>query len=267
MSFLTAVIAAKRAEVKERKARLPEAALFDRIPRERRGFAAALAGEGLAVIAEVKRASPSRGPIAPDLDLPRLLRDYERGGAAAVSILTESEFFRGSLGDLEAARDLTSLPLLRKDFIVDPYQIVEAAAAGADAVLLIAACLSPSQLDELRAAARELDLAALVEIHDEEELAMALAAGAELIGVNSRDLRTLAVEPERALRLLARLPEGVIKVAESGITRPEEAARAAAAGADAILVGEALVKSPDPASLIAALRGREEGCSSSRSAG
>ncbi|MGQ9779971.1 MAG: indole-3-glycerol phosphate synthase TrpC [Bacillota bacterium] len=267
MSFLSSVLTAKRAEIRERRAKFPEPMLLERIPRERRSFSPALAGEGLAVIAEVKRASPSRGPIAPDLDLARLLPRYEEGGAAAVSVLTEKEFFQGSLEDLAAARRLTRLPLLRKDFIIDPYQIVEAAAAGADAVLLIVACLSPAQLQELQAAAGELGLEALVEIHDEAELETAVEAGARIIGINSRDLRTLAVEPERPLRLLPLLPAGVIKVAESGITRPEEAAALAAAGADAILVGEALVRSGDPAALIAAFRKGERACSSSRSAG
>ncbi|NLG83971.1 MAG: indole-3-glycerol phosphate synthase TrpC [Firmicutes bacterium] len=267
MSFLDQVLAAKRAEIRERKRKSPASALLRELSDERRSFSAALKREELAVIAEIKRASPSRGVLAPDLDPARLLARYEEGGAAAVSILTEREFFQGSLEDLAAARRLTHLPLLRKDFIIDPYQIVEAAAAGADAVLLILACLSPAQLQELQAAAGELGLEALVEIHDEAELETAVGAGARIIGINSRNLRTLAVEPERPFRLLPLLPAGVIKVAESGIARPAEAAALAAAGADAILVGEALVRSGDPAALIAAFRKGERACSSSRSAG
>lgn len=223
----------------------------------RRDFTAGLHGGGLSVIAEIKRASPAKGPIAPDLDPPRLARAYERGGAAAISVLTDRRFFQGDLADLAAARAAASLPILRKDFIIDTYQVAEAAWAGADAVLLIAACLPGPQLQELYAAARDLGLAALVEVRTAGEMERAAALGAEIIGINNRDLATLAVDPGTAARLLPMAPPGAIVVAESGIADPRAARALAGAGADAILVGEALVKSTDPAALIRQFREHE----------
>ncbi|MDI6871474.1 MAG: indole-3-glycerol phosphate synthase TrpC [Bacillota bacterium] len=254
MSFLSAILEAKRAEVRRARRRVPEAILAASPRPARRDFSASLRQEGLSVIAEVKRASPSRGPLAPDLDLGWLVSRYEAGGAAAVSVLTDGRFFAGSLADLRAIRELTSLPLLRKDFLIDPYQVVEAAAAGADAVLLIVACLSAPQLSELLAAAEEQGLAALVEVHTPAELQTAVAAGARIVGLNNRDLHTFAVDPGTTLRLLPEVPRGCLVVAESGLRQPEEAAALARAGVDAVLVGEALVKSPDPAGLIRAFR-------------
>lgn len=254
MSFLTDILAVKREEIAEAKRRLPEAALRERPRPPRRDFAAALRQAGLAVIAEVKRASPSKGTLAPGLDPARQAVAYERGGAAALSVLTDRRFFLGSLADLQAARKATALPILRKDFLLDPYQVVEAAVHGADAVLLIVAALGRSQLAELLAAAREEGLAALVEVHSAAELAVAVNVGAELIGLNNRDLGTFAVDLHTSLRLLPLVPPGALAVAESGIAGPAEAALLARAGAGAVLVGEALVRSADPAGLIQALR-------------
>ncbi|HHW14463.1 MAG TPA: indole-3-glycerol phosphate synthase TrpC [Firmicutes bacterium] len=254
MSFLTEILAVKQEEVAEARRRVSEAALRD-LPRPpRRDFAAALRRERLAVIAEIKRASPSKGALAPGLDPARQAMAYERGGAAALSVLTDRRFFHGSLADLQAAREATALPILRKDFLLDPYQVVEAAVHGADAVLLIVAALGRSQLLELLAAAQEEGVAALVEVHTAEELAVAADAGAELLGINNRDLRTFAVDLNTTLRLLPQAPPGALVVAESGVAGPVEAALLAGAGVDAVLVGEALVRSADPAGLIQALR-------------
>lgn len=254
MSFLDDIIAHKLAEVAAAKSRVPEGALLSAARPARRGFHDALRRVQPAVIAEVKRASPSRGLIAPDLDLPALVRAYQAGGAAALSILTDGRFFGGALTDLSAAREAVSLPLLRKDFILDPYQAAEAAAAGADAILLIAACLERERLGDLLAAAGELALDALVEVHNEAELEIALALGAALIGVNNRDLRTFQTDPGVALRLLPLIPPDVTAVAESGIAGPAEASLFCRAGARALLVGEALVRSGDPAAAVQALR-------------
>lgn len=252
MSFLDEILAEKRAEVRTAKSRIPEAAFLQEAHGERRDFLGALRKPGLSVIAEIKRSSPSKGPLRPGLDPPHLARDYERGGAAAVSILTDGRFFQGSLDDLRAVREAASLPLLRKDFMIDPYQLAEAAAAGADAVLLIAACLNRAGLKELLTAARELGLAALVEVHDEGELALAVQLGAPAIGVNNRDLRTFAVDLAVGLRLLPLIPNTIVRVAESGIHGPSESCALRQAGADAILVGESLVLSDDPSALIQA---------------
>ncbi len=259
MSFLRKILAIKREEVRQAKRRMPEAALLA-LPRPpRRDFAGRLRRGGLAVIAEVKRASPSRGLLAPALDLPRLVSQYEEGGAAAISVLTDREFFHGSPQDLEDARQATGLPLLRKDFLIDPYQLIETDRHGADAVLLIVACLGRSQLREMLSAARELSLAVLLEVHDEAELDHAAAVGAAIVGINNRDLRTFRVDPATTHRLLPRVPKGTLVVAESGIRGPEDAATLARAGVDAILVGESLVTSADPAAALRALREAGEG--------
>jgi indole-3-glycerol phosphate synthase len=207
-----------------------------------------------AVIAEVKRASPSAGPIA-EADAAAQARAYEAGGAAAISVLTEPRHFAGSLADLRAVRLAVSVPVLRKDFLVHPDQVIEARAAGADAVLLIAAALSRAELAAMLQTAADLGLGALVEVHAEAELEAALEAGAEVIGVNARDLETLEVDPERALALLARIPPERIAVAESGIGSREQVERAVAAGARAVLVGEALMRARDPGALLRELTG------------
>jgi indole-3-glycerol phosphate synthase len=220
-----------------------------------RDFAGALAGgEEVAVIAEVKRASPSKGMLAPDLDATRIAREYQAGGAAGLSVLTDREFFLGSSDDLKAARAATTLPVLRKDFTVGPADVFDARCMGADAVLLIAAALSPEELRELMAVADSVGLDALVEVHDEREAAGAVMAGAALIGVNQRDLYTFEVDTDRAVRVARMLPDGVIRVAESGIRDGDDVRRLGDAGFDAVLVGEALVASPDPAAAVRSLR-------------
>jgi indole-3-glycerol phosphate synthase len=219
-----------------------------------RGFATALRMPGLSVIAEVKRRSPSAGVLAADLDPAERAEAYQEGGAAAVSVLTEPDHFAGAPGDLVAARLAVEIPVLRKDFVVDPAQIWQSRALGADAVLLIAAILDDRELSGLLAAAGAAGLEALVEVHDEHEAERAVAAGAGLIGVNNRDLATFRVDLATAERIRPLLPDDAVTVAESGVSGPPGAARMAAAGFDAILVGEALVRAEDPAALVVALR-------------
>jgi indole-3-glycerol phosphate synthase len=211
--------------------------------------------EGLAVIAEVKRRSPSRGDLHPHLDPATLAGAYAAGGAAALSVLTDHEFFAGSADDLVAARAVVDLPVLRKDFTVSAHDVCDVRLMGADAVLLIAAALTPDELARLHTLAIDLGLDALVEVHDENELAMALDASATLIGVNQRDLVTFEVDHDRAVRVAGAMPRGVVRVAESGVRGGADARALASAGYDAVLVGEALVTSPDPAQLIRDLKG------------
>jgi indole-3-glycerol phosphate synthase len=224
-----------------------------------RGFRRALVdgatGGAVAVIAEVKRRSPSKGALAPDLDPADLAAEYEAGGASCVSVLTDAAHFGGSVADLQAARAGCSLPVLRKDFTVSVRDVCDARAMGADAVLLIAAALDDAELRDFAALATELGFDALVEIHDEAELERAMAVGADLIGVNQRDLVTFEVDTARAVRLAPRMPAGVVRVAESGIRDASDAARLAEAGYHAILVGESLVTSGDPRAAVGALRG------------
>ncbi len=230
------------------------AAIATERPDAARNLGAALAAPGLQVIAEIKRRSPSVGPIAPGLDPVAQARAYLEGGAAAISVLTEPDFFGGSLDDLRAVRAAVPLPVLRKDFILDPLQVDEAAAAGADALLLIVATLGPDRLQELLAASAAAGIEALVEIHDAAELAVANRAGASIIGVNNRDLRTFVTDLATAEGLAAAIRPGAVKVAESGVGSAAGAARMAAAGYDAVLVGEAAVRSGDPARFVASLR-------------
>lgn len=220
-----------------------------------RGFAAALRANGLQVIAEVKRRSPSAGPIDTKLDPVDLASEYEAGGAAAISVLTEPEYFGGSLDDLRHVARRVTVPVLRKDFVLDAAQIWEARLAGADAVLLIVAALSQEPLAALIAASREAGVDALVEVHTEEEADRAVTAGASIIGVNNRDLTTFVTDLAVAERIASGLPEDRLWVAESGVTDASAAERMAAAGYDGVLVGEALVRSSDPAGLVAELRG------------
>ena len=207
------------------------------------------------VIAECKRRSPSRGVLAPDYDPVAIARQYARGGAAAISVLTEPTFFDGALDHLAAVRAAVEIPLLRKDFIVDEYQLFEARAAGADAILLIVAALEQQQLVWLQQRAWDLDLSALVEVHDEPELARAADARARLIGVNNRNLRTLAVDTDASYRLAARMPAGVTAVSESGIKTRADLEQLAAAGYAAFLIGERFMRDPDPARAIRELVG------------
>jgi len=219
-----------------------------------RGFRAALADvPHLAVISEVKRRSPSKGDLNAGLDPALLAADYERGGASCLSVLTDEEFFGGSVADLQAARAACALPVLRKDFTVSQRDVVDARLMGADCVLLIAAALEPAELIAYHRLAVEIGLDVLVEIHDEPELDVALAAGATLVGVNQRDLVTFQVDHERALRMAGVMPPGVVRVAESGVRGAADAASLHAAGYHAVLVGETLVTSGDPAAAIGEL--------------
>lgn len=219
-----------------------------------KGFAAALGGQGLAVIAEVKQRTPSMGVLSEDYRPAELAAAYERGGAAAISVLTHAFGFGGSVEHLDAVRAATALPILRKDFITDAYQVVEARAHGADAVLLIVAALQPRELKHLLEVARHHDLDALVEVHDDTEVRAAKLAGATLIGVNHRDLRTFAVDLSLTERLRPWIPPDCVLVAESGIKNGADARRIREAGADAILVGETLIRAADPAAVIRELR-------------
>ena len=219
-----------------------------------RSLAAALRAPGLAVIAEIKRRSPSVGEIAPGLDASTQAMHYVNGGAAAISVLTEPEYFAGSLADLRAVRAAVPVPVLRKDFIVEPIQIWEGRAAGADAVLLIVAALGASELADLLAAVAATGMEALVETHTAAEVETAVAAGAEIIGVNNRDLATFITDLAVAEAIAASIPDGVVTVGESGVGSVAGASRMAAAGYDAILVGEAAVRSADPSGFIAELR-------------
>jgi indole-3-glycerol phosphate synthase len=256
--FLARAVADARAASDRRAAALPIAELRARAADQppARGFRAALAGEGMALVAEVKRSSPSKGELRPDLDAAALAAAYQRGGAAAVSVLTEPVHFAGSPSDLLAARAAVEVPLLRKDFVTVPYQVWEARAWGADAVLLIVAALVPALLDDLLAEAAAAGLDALVEVHTEAEAAVAAAAGAGLVGVNARDLASLRVEEGRLAQVAHALPAAATVVAESGISTRADVVAAAAAGADAVLVGESLVRSDDPAAMVASLLGR-----------
>jgi indole-3-glycerol phosphate synthase len=247
---LDPILEATRAEVARRRAAVSAAALEDAVAARTAGdavrpFADALARPGLSVIAEHKRRSPSAGPIRSDLELEDVVGAYERGGAAALSILTEGPSFGGSLDDLRAARAATGLPLLRKDFVVDPYQVEESFAAGADAILLIVAALPPGDLSALHAQATGLGLSVLVEVHDGPELNAALELGAPIIGINNRDLKTLEVDIGRTFELLPRAAGHALIVSESGFSRPEQLGELARAGVDGVLIGEALMRSGD----------------------
>ena len=206
----------------------------------------ALSGPGVAVIAEVKRSSPSKGNLAEIADPAALAQDYEAGGAAAISVLTEERRFAGSLEDLVRVRCAVSVPVLRKDFIVTAYQLFEARAAGADMALLIVAALTDPELVSLVERARSIGLTPLVEVHTAEEVQRAVDAGATIIGVNARDLHTLAIEPTTFARLAPLIPDGIVRVAESGVRGPHDVIDLARAGADVVLVGEALVTGRDP---------------------
>jgi len=218
-------------------------------------FATALAGGSVAIVAEVKRRSPSEGDLRPDLDAESRARAYVAGGARAVSVVTDEAFFGGTLADLTAVARAVRVPVLRKDFIVDELQLLEARAAGASAVLLIVRALETQRLRDLARAAREVGLETLVEAHSETELEQALGVGASVVGVNSRDLDTLAVDLAVAERVLPLVPAGVPAVAESGVRSVADVERLARAGADAVLVGSALSRADDPAGVVRALAG------------
>jgi indole-3-glycerol phosphate synthase len=254
--ILTAIVQNKRIEVAElhsRAAQLEAEAHARKQPP--RKFAEALRRRGPAIIAEIKKASPSKGLLQPDFHPAFIAHSYEEGGAACLSVLTDREYFQGSLRDLEAARAAVSLPVIRKDFTIDRLQIFEAAAHGADAILLIAAILDVQELTGFRELASSLGLAALVEVHNSEELAKAIDSGAEIIGVNNRNLDTFEVSLDTSLRLSYQMPTGVIRVSESGIYSRADIELLSGAGFHAFLIGESLMKSQDPiASLKSLLR-------------
>ncbi|MFP5382471.1 MAG: indole-3-glycerol phosphate synthase TrpC [Gammaproteobacteria bacterium] len=252
ITILDRIVRRKREEIAERIARVPMARLHDLASTQEppRGFVAALrrrvqAGEP-AVIAEIKRASPSKGLIRTDWDVPAIARSYEQGGAACLSVLTDVDFFQGADEYLVSARAACRLPVLRKDFTVDEYQVVEARALGADAILLIVAALDDAQLATLHAVASGLGLDVLVEVHDRRELDRALALGIELVGINNRDLHTFAVSLDTTLGLLPKIPEGVLVVTESGINTAQDVAAMRAANVNAFLVGESFMRAPEP---------------------
>jgi indole-3-glycerol phosphate synthase len=256
MSVLDDIVAGVREDLAVRQAALSEAdltAAVDVLPPPRDPMPA-FRSPGLSVIAEVKRMSPSKGALAEIADPAALAAAYDAGGADAISVLTEQRRFGGSLDDLRTVRGAVATPLLRKDFVVTGYQLLEARAAGADLVLLIVAALDDALLEDLHEQAKGLGLTVLVEVHDEDEVARALAVGAELVGVNARNLKTLDVDPETFGRLAKLLPDEIVKVAESGISGPDDAARYAAQGADVVLVGEALVKDGNPRAAVAAMK-------------
>jgi indole-3-glycerol phosphate synthase len=226
--------------------------------REGRPFAEALSRPGTSVIAEHKRRSPSAGTIRDGASCAEIVTAYERGGAAAVSILTEEEHFGGSLADLRDARAATELPMLRKDFTIDPYQLYEAKVAGADAVLLVVGALEQEDLASLYAQSRELDLDALVEIHDDEELERALELDCDVIGINNRNLEDFSVDIQRTFDLLADVPAGKVVVSESGIHHRGQIEELEQVGVDAVLVGEAIMRAPDPESALRELTNSEE---------
>ena len=262
-SILDEIVATKREEVARAKERCSPAELDARaraMEAPCRGFRAALATHAPpAVIAEIKRRSPSKGEIRADFDPVACAKSYLEGGAACLSVLTDESYFGGHLDYLTDVRAVVPLPLLRKDFTIDPYQIAEARVFGADAVLLIASCLEPAELRELRACAVGHGLDVLIEVHDEAELEVALAAGADLVGVNNRNLATFEVDLATTERLAAQVPAGaeLLLVAESGIGGPADVARLARAGAGAFLVGESLMREPDLAAALRALRADE----------
>ena len=257
MSVLDDIVAGVRIDLDRRRSAVPvadlRAALADVDPP--RDPMPHFRGPGSSVIAEVKRRSPSRGDLAEIPDPADLARRYADGGAAAISVLTEERRFGGSLADLRAVRAAVDVPLLRKDFLVEPYQLLEARAAGADLALLIVAALDDETLRRLHDEARELGLTVLVEVHDEAETERAVALGAELVGVNARNLRTLDVDPDAFARLAPWVPDDRVLVAESGITGPEDVATYVGLGARVVLVGEALVRDGDPAGAVRTMTG------------
>lgn len=245
--MLNRIVAKKREEVEQRKKSLPVSTLKKRLTRRKNplDFASALSGDRIRLIAEVKRASPSRGLLCPNFDPVALAKAYAQGGATAISVLTEINYFQGSLDHLTAIREEVKLPLLRKDFIFDRYQIYESAAYGADALLLIVAILSQEQLEELLSLSHRLGLSCLVEVHNEAEVETALLSGAKIIGINNRDLNTFTVDINITRRLRPLIPPERIVVSESGISRREDIAKLKGWGVNAVLMGETLITAKD----------------------
>jgi indole-3-glycerol phosphate synthase len=261
MNVLERIVDVTRDEVRRRRAETPQSALEARVRHDREGrpFSEALVRPGVSFITEHKRRSPSAGAIREGAALTDIIGAYERGGAAALSVLTEGPHFGGSLADLEEARAFTDLPILRKDFMVDAYQLYEAAVAGADAILLIVAALEPRQLGALHQEARGLDLDVLVEVHDEHELERALEiTDADVIGINNRNLTDFSVDVERTYELLSDVPAGKTVVSESGFHTREQIEELERVGVDAVLIGETLMRAPDPEIALRALVGHGE---------
>ena len=250
MNELERIVERTRGEVAQRRASRPAAEVAEAAARRLavdapRGFEQALAADGLSVIAEHKRRSPSAGIIREELELEDVVTAYERGGARCLSVLTEQVAFGGTLDDLARARRASSLPILRKDFVIDSYQVTEAVAGGADAILLIVAALAPDELDALHELASGYGLSVLVEVHDADELEIAAELRVPIIGINNRNLGTLQVDIARTDELASEVPPGTVVVSESGLRTPADLERVAEAGVDAVLVGEALMRSPD----------------------
>ena len=248
--ILDRILSNKRIEVDARKAQVSQGEL-ERITREAPApsdFASSVVRRPSSVklIAEIKKASPTKGLIRPDFDPVAIAETYEKSGASAISVLTDEKYFQGHLDYLKAVKDAVSLPVLRKDFIIDPYQIYEARAAGADAILLIVAALSREELSEFMALSEKLGMASLVEVHTSEELDVALEVGAKIIGINNRNLQTFETKLETTLELAAKIPGDRVIVSESGIFTRTDVEKLMAAGVDAILVGESLMREPDP---------------------
>lgn len=256
-NILDRIVEARRASIAHRKRVVPEVALKIAVEKGAppRDFPGALSRDAFNVIAELKKASPSRGMIREDYAPAALASEVEAAGAAALSVLTEEDFFSGSLADLNAARKVTAIPVLRKDFIIDPWQVWETRAVGADSFLLIAAILSDEDLRDLLALGRALKMEPLVEVHSRKELARVVSAGARIIGVNNRDLRDFQVRIETSLELVAEIPDGCVAVSESGLRTHDDLLRLRLAGFDAFLVGEHLMKNASPAGPLRALLG------------
>ncbi|MFI5058390.1 MAG: indole-3-glycerol phosphate synthase TrpC [Candidatus Acidiferrales bacterium] len=256
-TILDRILESRRAEVDHRKRALPETALKYGVKAASplRDFSAALSRDGLNILAELKPASPSHGVLREPFDPPGLATAFESAGAVALSVLTESEFFRGSLKNLRDARKSVNLPVLRKDFIFDPWQVWETRANDADSFLLMAAVVRDAQLRDLLALGRELGMEPLVEVHTAEELARALDAGSRIIGVNNRDLKTLDIRVETSFELIERIPDDCIAVSESGLCSHDDLRKLREAGFDAFLIGEHLMLAPDPAAALAQLLG------------
>jgi indole-3-glycerol phosphate synthase len=252
--ILARIVKNKRVELRETAQQRAELERTAADRRDVRNFRAALTASEPAIIAEIKKASPSKGVLLESFNPAAIARMYESGRAAALSVLTDFDFFKGTMDDLVCAREASRLPVLRKDFTIDEVHVIEAAAHGADAILLIAALLDELTMRRFRELAAHYKMAALVEVHDEQELARALGSGAEIIGVNNRNLHTFEVTLETSLRLAAKIPSGVLKVSESGVHSSSDVKTLRAAGFQAFLVGEHLMKSADPAAALSELR-------------
>ena len=253
MTILDRIVAAKRAEIAAAKKRAPDVEKKARAAAAPRDFVGALRARQPAVIAEIKRASPSKGLLRADFDPAAIAKSYEKGGAACMSVLTDKEFFQGAPEHLQAARAACALPVLRKDFLVDPYQVFESRALGADCVLLIAACLDDAQMRELESLSHRAGMAVLVEVHDAGELERALKLKTPLLGINNRDLRTFGTRLETTIDLLPRIPPQRLVITESGILSSADVALMRASGVHAFLVGEAFMRAPDPGTALRSL--------------